>query len=94
MEVEISSTVPCDIENSLIRIIFRSDCANECIILIDGHTNIWSIGTHRINGGKAIDLYLLDNCTISGNTIEGFERPIVANSCDEQFISDTDIVTE
>lgn len=43
---------------------------------------------------KAIDLYLLDNCTISGNTIEGFERPIVANSCDEQFISDTDIVTE
>lgn len=51
MEVEISSTVPCDIENSLIRIIFRSDCANECIILIDGHTNIWSIGTHRINGG-------------------------------------------
>ena len=51
VEVEISSTVPCDIENSLIRIIFRSDCANECIILIDGHTNIWSIGTHRINGG-------------------------------------------
>lgn len=47
-----------------------------------------------VNGGKAIDLYLLDNCTISGNTIEGFERPIVANSCDEQFISDTDIVTE
>ena len=44
VEVEISSTVPCDIENSLIRIIFRSDCANECIILIDGHTNIWSIG--------------------------------------------------
>ena len=40
VEVEISSTVPCDIENSLIRIIFRSDCANECIILIDGHTNI------------------------------------------------------
>lgn len=51
VEVEISSTVPCDIENSLIRIIFRSDCANECTILIDGHTNIWSIGTHRINGG-------------------------------------------
>ena len=51
VEVEISSTVPCDIENSLIRIIFRSDCANECIILIDGHTNIWSIGTHRIDGG-------------------------------------------
>lgn len=47
-----------------------------------------------VNGGKAIDLYLLDNCTISGNTIEGFERPIVANSCDEQLISDTDIVTE
>ena len=47
-----------------------------------------------VNGGKAIDLYLLDNCTISGNTIEGFDRPIVANSCDEQFISDTDVVTE
>lgn len=46
VEVEISSTVPCDIENSLIRIIFRSDCANECTILIDGHTNIqcfWKI---------------------------------------------------
>ena len=43
---------------------------------------------------KAIDLYLLDNCTISGSTIEGFDRPIVANSCDEQFISVTDVVTE
>lgn len=58
------------------------------------HSSLYMTNIGRVNGGKAIDLYLLDNCTISGNTIEGFERPIVANSCDEQFISDTDIVTE
>lgn len=39
----------------------------------------------------AIDLYLVENCQIEGNTIEGFTTQIAAKDCVEHITSDLDV---
>lgn len=45
------------------------------------------------NGGLGIDLYLVEDCTIAENVIEGFASPIVVKDCDGQITSDAEWIT-
>lgn len=38
-----------------------------------------------------INLYLIENCVIEGNTIEGFDTPIAAKDCDDHIQSDVEV---
>ena len=43
------------------------------------------------SGGIGINLYLIENCVIEGNTIEGFDTSIAAKDCTDHIQSDAEI---
>ena len=43
------------------------------------------------SGSVGINLYLIENCVIEGNTIEGFDTPIAAKDCEDHIQSDVEV---